>query len=40
MSAERLKRAVARTAQTERDIRRSKLKAAILVENLIRDISA
>ncbi len=40
MSAERLKRAVARTAQTERDIRRSKLRAAILVENLIRDISA
>lgn len=40
MGAERLERAVARTAQTERDIRRSKLRAAILVENLIRDISA
>lgn len=40
MSAERLQRAVSRTAQTEHDMRRSKLKAAILVENLIRDISA
>lgn len=40
IGAGRLERVVSRLAQTGREIRRTKMKAAILVENLIRDISA
>jgi len=40
LGAGRLERVVSRLAQTGREIRRSKMKAAVLVENLIRDISA